>query len=97
MKGGQGRSVRQAIVVSAVIAGAFELASAATSVVATSPEHGHNSVVAGAATIDPKARSRTLFLEMARVIESPRCLNCHPSDRHPAQGDDMQFSVQPPS
>jgi hypothetical protein len=48
MKGGQGRSVRQAIFVSAVIAGAFELASAATPVVATSPEHRHNSVVAPA-------------------------------------------------
>ena len=95
MKGGQGRSVRQAIVASVVIAGVFELASAATSVVASSPEHLHSSVVAGAAAVGLNALSRALFLEMARVIESPRCLNCHPADRHPTQGDDMHIHNPP--
>jgi hypothetical protein len=94
MKRGQGRSVRQAIIVSAVIAGVFELASAATSLTAASPESLRHSVAAGAAT-DRKARSRALFLEMADVIESPRCLNCHPADRHPTQGDDMHIHNPP--
>ena len=36
-----------------------------------------------------KARSVALFKEAARVIEHPRCLNCHPVDRTPTQGDDL--------
>lgn len=36
---------------------------------------------------DPTARSRALFGEMARVIEHPRCLNCHPATREPLQRD----------
>lgn len=35
---------------------------------------------------DPKARSVALFEEAGKVIEHPRCANCHPVD-HPAQGD----------
>jgi hypothetical protein len=34
-------------------------------------------------------RSVALFEEAARVIEHPRCLNCHPVDRTPTQGDDL--------
>lgn len=34
------------------------------------------------------ARSRALFEEAARVITHPRCMNCHPVTRTPAQGDD---------
>jgi cytochrome c553 len=37
---------------------------------------------------DRSARSVALFEEAARVIEHPRCLNCHPADRTPTQGDD---------
>ena len=40
-------------------------------------------------------RSVALFEEMMVVIESPRCLNCHPVDNSPRQGDDMQMH-QPP-
>jgi hypothetical protein len=34
-------------------------------------------------------RSAALFEEAARVLEHPRCLNCHPADRTPTQGDDL--------
>lgn len=42
-----------------------------------------------AAITDRTARSVALFTEAARVIEHPRCLNCHPVDRVPTQGNDL--------
>ena len=38
---------------------------------------------------DPAARSIALFTEAGKVIQSPRCLNCHPVQRAPTQGDDL--------
>ena len=38
---------------------------------------------------DPRERSEALFVEAARVITSPRCLNCHPASREVTQGDDL--------
>ncbi len=38
---------------------------------------------------DPAARSLALFAEAGKVIQSPRCLNCHPATRVPTQGDDL--------
>ena len=38
---------------------------------------------------DTGARSRLLFSEAAKVITSPRCINCHPSGDHPTQANDM--------
>jgi hypothetical protein len=37
---------------------------------------------------DRAARSRALFAEAAKVITSPRCVNCHPAGDHPTQGND---------
>jgi hypothetical protein len=37
---------------------------------------------------DRAARSRALFAEAAKVITSPRCMNCHPAGDSPSQGDD---------
>ena len=37
---------------------------------------------------DPAARSVALFTEAGKVINSPRCMNCHPVQRAPTQGDD---------
>ncbi len=34
-------------------------------------------------------RSIALFNEAAKVIDSPRCLNCHPVTNRPSQGDAM--------
>lgn len=42
-----------------------------------------------------ESRSIALFLDAARVIESPRCMNCHPATRSPTQGQDMHPHVPP--
>ncbi|MEI5682562.1 Isoquinoline 1-oxidoreductase subunit [Mesorhizobium sp. CGMCC 1.15528] len=40
-------------------------------------------------------RSVALFLDAARVIESPRCMNCHPATRSPTQGEAMRLHTPP--
>lgn len=52
-------------------------------------------VSAFAAVADRQARSVALFVEAGKVIQSPRCLNCHPADRRPTQGDDLHAHVPP--
>jgi hypothetical protein len=37
---------------------------------------------------DRAERSRALFSEAGKVIEHPRCLNCHPAGERPTQGND---------
>lgn len=44
---------------------------------------------------DPAARSVALFIELGKVLTSPRCLNCHPAGDRPRQGDQSQLH-QPP-
>jgi len=46
-------------------------------------------VSAFASITDRTERSAALFREAARVIQHPRCLNCHPVDRTPTQGNDL--------
>jgi hypothetical protein len=36
---------------------------------------------------DRGERSQALFLEIGRVLTHPRCVNCHPADDSPRQGD----------
>jgi hypothetical protein len=43
--------------------------------------------------VDPAERSAAIFTEAGLVIQSPRCLNCHPSLRIPTQGDDKHPHV----
>src|SRR5258705_12136692 len=50
-------------------------------------------VSAFASVTDPKARSVALFAEAAKVITSPRCMNCHPATRQATQGDDLHPHV----
>lgn len=38
---------------------------------------------------DEAARSAALFTEAGKVIQHPRCLNCHPAGDRPSQGMDM--------
>jgi hypothetical protein len=38
---------------------------------------------------DRTERSRALFVEAGKVIQHPRCMNCHPSGERPTQGNDM--------
>jgi hypothetical protein len=79
---------RSAIVASFFVAGMFGLASVATSM--TTP-----STVSSLPAGQRKAHSAALFMEMGRVIQSPRCLNCHPADRRPTQDDDMHVHNPP--
>jgi hypothetical protein len=44
---------------------------------------------------DPTARSLALFTEAGKVISSPRCMNCHPVQRAPTQGDDLHAHNPP--
>ncbi|WP_232494552.1 Isoquinoline 1-oxidoreductase subunit [Novosphingobium kaempferiae] len=47
-------------------------------------------VSAFAAIADPTARSVALFEEAGRVIQHPRCLNCHPRSDRPTQTGAMR-------
>lgn len=42
---------------------------------------------------DQAERSAAIFTEAGKVIQSPRCLNCHPATRTPTQGDAMRPHV----
>jgi len=44
---------------------------------------------------DPAARSAAYFVELGKVLTSPRCLNCHPAGDRPRQGDTARLH-QPP-
>jgi hypothetical protein len=44
---------------------------------------------------DTQARSRALFTEAAKVIMSPRCMNCHPATDSPLQGNDQHLHMPP--
>ena len=41
---------------------------------------------------DRKARSSAIFSEMGKVIQHPRCLNCHPRGDRPTQGNGRPHS-----
>jgi hypothetical protein len=36
----------------------------------------------------PHERSVALFREAGKVIQHPRCINCHPAEDHPLHGSD---------
>lgn len=42
---------------------------------------------------DRAARSAAIFVEAGKVIQHPRCLNCHPSGRVPTQGEGLHTHV----
>jgi hypothetical protein len=46
---------------------------------------------------DMRARSQALFVEAGKVVGHPRCMNCHPVDRRPTQGDDLHPHLPPMS
>lgn len=39
----------------------------------------------------PAASPQAAFLDVAAVLQSPRCVNCHPSGDAPLQGDDQRL------
>jgi hypothetical protein len=71
------------------------LACCAASFSAIAQENGLKPVSAFAAISDERARSVALFTEAAKVIQNPRCLNCHPATRQPTQGDDLHAHIPP--
>ena len=42
---------------------------------------------------DPAQRSAALFTEAGKVLQSPRCLNCHPVGNRPHHGNDGHLHV----
>lgn len=77
-------------------AGVGKVARAALGVLALSLPVAH---VAGADLRTPESfasiadrseRSRALFVEAGKVIQHPRCMNCHPVGNRPTQGQAMQ-------
>ena len=60
---------------------------------AENPAQGLTDPSAFDSILDPAVRSRAIFGEMARVIESPRCMNCHPATNRPTQGNDRHQHV----
>jgi len=44
---------------------------------------------------DKNQRAAAIFQEAGKVITSPRCLNCHPVDASPRQGDVMRMHEPP--
>jgi hypothetical protein len=57
------------------------------------------SIVAGPPRPQPQAKpdavaSRAAFLQVYRVLVSPRCQNCHPAGDAPLQGDDSHVHLQ---
>jgi cytochrome c5 len=57
------------------------------------------SLVAGPPKPNPQAKrdvaaSRAAFLQVYRVLVSPRCQNCHPAGDAPLQGDDSHVHLQ---
>jgi hypothetical protein len=71
----------------AVVAVAAALPSRSTPVAADASPPGLKAPAAFASIADRKARSQALFGEVAKVLLHPRCLNCHPADDTPRQGD----------
>ena len=57
----------------------------------SAPDASLRPVDAFASITDPKARSAALFQEAGKVIQHPRCVNCHPRTDRPLQGDAMQL------
>jgi len=47
----------------------------------------------GIAQSDEAARSIALFREAGKVLQHPRCLNCHPATDRPTQTDTMRPHV----
>lgn len=65
----------------------------AGSILADTPSPPLQSPAAFRTIADERARSAALFTEAGKVLQHPRCLNCHPVTREPTQGDDLHPHV----
>ena len=68
---------------------------AASAVLAATPAPAADLRPAGdfAQIADPAHRSVALFEEAGKVIQHPRCVNCHPAGDRPLQGDEARLHV----
>ena len=76
----------QALTCAAIVASLSGGVSIATTLIAQAAD-GLQPPSAFSGIADRAARSRALFAEAAKVITSPRCMNCHPAGEHPTQGN----------
>ncbi len=53
------------------------------------PFNGLESSASFTSISDDTERSKALFGEMSKVLQHPRCVNCHPAGESPLQGNDM--------
>lgn len=70
----------------AVLTAATLLAGAAATAELQPPE-------AFAGVADESARSAALFTEAGKVLQHPRCVNCHPAGDRPLQGEDGRLHL----
>lgn len=82
------RHSRLSVIVALVGGGALFGSAAAGVTAASDPSGGLRVVESFNEIADPKARSIALFEEAGKVIQHPRCLNCHPRSDRPTQGDE---------
>jgi hypothetical protein len=74
-----------------IICMSLALSSFGVAVAQTAPDVTLRSADSFASIADPRARAAALFEEAGKVIQSPRCVNCHPRTDRPLQGDDMHL------
>jgi len=70
------------------IAASIVLIHAATSAQAQQERTELRPPAAFSSILDQHERSLALFREAGKVIQHPRCINCHPASDHPLQGED---------
>lgn len=76
--------------------GATVVALASTCVtMAEVPRDALQAPSAFASVADRDARARALFTEAGKVLQHPRCVNCHPRTDRPLQGDAMKVHEPP--
>ena len=78
-----------------LVAGALALGTLASLAGRAVAEVGLREPDAFAGIEDEAERSVALYGEIHKVLTHPRCLNCHPKDDAPRQGDDLAMH-QPP-
>jgi hypothetical protein len=84
---------RALLTVTAMFLGACSTPSALAPTTESTDPNALKPVAAFANISDRAKRSAAYFTEAGRVLQHPRCLNCHPAERVPTQGDDLHQHV----
>ena len=91
-------TTRLAAIVALAACGSGTKAPPAVAPVAAPPRVDPAALAAPAAferIADRAERSRALFAEIAKVLQHPRCVNCHTPDETPRQGDTHELHDPP--